>query len=187
MASVKILSPFIFSWEGKYNDRKGDHPTNHGVTLPTWRQYGWDLNHDGKIDKEDVKLITLEDAEVILKKKYWNVCKADMIDCQSIANLIVDFYWNSGTNGIKKCQEVLGVKEDGIIGPDTLKKINEWTGPGRLFALLWARRKKYLEGCPTWEENKNGWMNRMRSIGFGYLLANDLNQTVLWKTKEKNS
>jgi len=32
--------------------------TNKGVTLSTWQKQGYDKNGDGKIDVEDLKLIT---------------------------------------------------------------------------------------------------------------------------------
>ena len=79
MAKVETLAPFIMSWEKGYNDHKHDFPTKWGVTLPTWRVYGWDKNGDGKIDKEDIKLLTENDSTYILKKRYWDIWKADYI------------------------------------------------------------------------------------------------------------
>ena len=86
MADVNILAPFIFSYEGGYAWLKGDAggPTNKGVTLKTWKTYGYDKNADGIIDIEDIKLITNEDATIIMKKFFWDLYKADDIKDQSV-------------------------------------------------------------------------------------------------------
>ena len=68
MAKIQPLADFILSFEGGYvnhpNDKGG--PTNMGVTLKTWQTQGYDKNHDGRIDANDVKLITKADAVSIL-------------------------------------------------------------------------------------------------------------------------
>lgn len=52
--------------------------------------------------------------------------KCDMINNQSIANLVVDMAWMSGVaTTTKKIQAALGLKADGIIGPKTLGKLND--------------------------------------------------------------
>ena len=126
MARLDILAPFILSWEGGYNKTKGDRggATNKGVTLETWRRYGYDKNGDRVINEKDVMLITEADAvNRILRPVYWNKWRADEIQCQAIANLVVDWYWNSGIYGIKIPQKVLGVTIDGSVGAKTLAAI----------------------------------------------------------------
>lgn len=172
MASLDILAPFILSWEGGYCKVPGDRggATNRGVTLATWRIYGYDKDGDGDIDENDVRLITVEDAvERVMRPHFWNRWKADAIECQQIANLVVDWAWNSGTaTSIKKVQAILGVKADGIVGPTTLAAINRHRSPGILFEQIWKARKAYYEGIvarnPSQKKFLNGWMRRLNSI-----------------------
>lgn len=177
MAKVEILAPFLLSWEGGYNKVKGDKggATNKGVTLATWRRYGYDKDRDGDIDEKDVMLITESDAvNLILKPVYWNKWKADEIRCQAIANLVVDWYWNSGVYGIKIPQKVLGVTVDGSVGPKTLAAINNYPDQRALFQKLWKERKAYFERLATDPSQKKflaGWLNRLNGMGWDKLVC----------------
>ena len=57
-------------------------------------------------------------------RRYWDFCKADQIGSQSVAEIIVDWYVNSGFIGLKKVQKILGVEQDGKFGPITIGAIN---------------------------------------------------------------
>lgn len=170
MADLKILAPFILSWEGGYCKVKGDRggATNKGVTLATWRQYGYDKNRDGRIDERDVMLISETDAiERILRPIYWNAWRADEIESQAIANLLVDWVWNSGSYGIRLPQKVLGVKIDGQVGPRTLAAINNHPDQLQLFKDLWHEREDYFRRCasaPSQQRFLAGWLNRLNGI-----------------------
>jgi len=178
MAKIEILAPWILSWEGGYNKVKGDRggATNKGVTLETWRRYGYDKNGDRVINERDVMLITEQDAtERILKPVYWDKWRADEIQSQAISNLLVDWYWNSGVYGIRIPQYVLGVKVDGCVGPKTIAAINSHPDQRALFVRLWKERKEYLQRLgakPTQKKFLAGWLNRLNSMGWDRLVTN---------------
>src|SRR3954470_9225617 len=92
--AIKVLNA-----EGGYtndpNDRGGC--TKWGITINDWKSYGRDINNDGQIDCEDVKLLTIPDAYIIFKQYYWDVIRGDNIDSQSVAEFIADWGINSGT------------------------------------------------------------------------------------------
>ena len=187
MAKVEILAPWLLSWEGGYNKVKGDKggATNKGVTLATWRKYGYDKNEDKVINERDVMLITEFDAiYVVLKPVYWDKWKADDIKSQAIANLVVDWYWNSGVYGIKLPQKVLGVTMDGIVGPKTIAAINGYGNQQELFRKLWQERKAYFERLaqnPTQRKFLAGWLNRLNGIGWDRLVMNNKkHEVVTW-------
>lgn len=187
MAKVEILAPWLLSWEGGYNKVKGDKggATNKGVTLATWRKYGYDKNEDKVINERDVMLITEFDAiYVVLKPVYWDKWKADDIRSQAIANLVVDWYWNSGVYGIKLPQKVLGVKMDGVVGPKTIAAINGYGNQQELFRKLWLERKAYFERLaqnPTQRKFLAGWLNRLNGIGWDRLVMNNKkHEVVTW-------
>src|SRR5699024_1821166 len=94
-----------------------------GVTINTWKHYGYDKNGDGVIDEKDIKLLNQDDFKYVLRK-YWDKWKADEIINQSVANILVDWYWASGKWGIVIPQRLLGVVDDGIVGKNTLKALN---------------------------------------------------------------
>lgn len=185
MAKIDVLAPFILSWEGGYNKVKGDKggATNKGVTLATWRKYGYDKNEDLVINERDVMLLTEFDAiYVIMKPVYWDKWRADEIRTQAIANLVVDWYWNSGVYGIKLPQKILGVKMDGIVGPKTLAAINNHPNQRELFRALWKERKEYFERLaanPTQKKFLAGWLNRLNGIGWDCLIKAD-NKMITW-------
>ena len=145
MADILKLYPIIKKWEGGFVNDPADAggATNKGVTLATYRNY-CKLKKKPMPTIADLKAITDEIVVDILRVYYWNPCKADEIKNQSIANLIVNSVWGSGTGYIKKVQEVAGVKQDGIVGAKTLAAING-ADQRDLFTRLWNRRKKFFE------------------------------------------
>ena len=107
--------------------------TNMGVTIGAWKSCGYDKDGDGDIDVDDLHLLTREDVvNRVLKPYYWDRWKADSIQDQSVANILVDWIWASGVHGIKIPQDLLGVIPDGIVGPKTLVAVNS-RNPRELF------------------------------------------------------
>lgn len=179
MAKLEILAPWILAHEGGYvndPDDKGG-ATNKGVTIATWRMYGYDKNGDGKIDEKDIRLISSADATMIMRKNFWDKWKADEIKSQSIANLLVDWLWSSGTWGIKIPQQLLEVKADGIVGRRTIDALNH-KNVVTFLAQLKQRRKKYIldisnQHSPKYKRNhkfQKGWLDRLDRIRYGKLV-----------------
>ena len=96
MADVMKLVPYILKWEGGFINDPQDlgGATNMGVTISTWKQVGYDKDGDGDIDVNDLHLLTRDDVvNRVLKPHYWDRCRADEIESQSIANIFVDWVW----------------------------------------------------------------------------------------------
>ena len=167
MADINKLIPIIKKYEGGYvnhpNDKGGC--TNSGVTISTY-QYYFGKNKTC----EDLKKITENEWLTIFRFGYWNRFKADRINNQSIANLLVDWVYMSGVNAIKKAQAQLGVKTDGVVGEVTLKAINNYPNQQELFNKLWTRRKKFFDDIvrrnPSQQVFYKGWMNRLKNYRF---------------------
>lgn len=189
MANVDVLLPYILKWEGGFVNDPADAggATNKGVTIATWRQVGYDKDGDGDIDVADLKLLTNADVRNrVLKPAYWDRWKADQINSQKIANILVDWVWGSGKHGIVIPQRLLGVKPDGIVGNKTLAAVN-FADPDQLFDAIFRARVDFLHeitrnsiakyerkiGRKATERelmkytNKrflNGWLNRLNDI-----------------------
>lgn len=172
MADIKKLCPFILKWEGGFVDDPFDTggPTNMGVTLNTWQDIGYDKNEDGKIDIEDIKLITIEDVTEKILRVYWDRWLADRIKCQSHANILVDWVWASGKYGIIIPQRILGVRQDGIVGNKTLSALNNYPDSYQLFEKIREARISYVETIcnkrPANKRFKKGWLNRIADLVF---------------------
>ena len=171
MADVTLLAPKIFKWEGGFvndpTDRGG--ATNMGVTLETWRQVGYDKDGDNDIDADDMRLLTRDDATIVLKKFYWDRWKADLIENQSVAEILVDWVWGSGKWGVKIPQQLLNVGDDGNVGPLTIDALNA-ADQQEFHAKVVEARIKFLDDLiqndPTQERFRKGWMNRLMDFQF---------------------
>lgn len=189
MAKVESIVPFILKWEtgttgiGLTNEQlfkkaklKGfaNDPddlggaTMCGVTLATFTEY---CRRKGYPRPTIVRLkaITYKEWLEILKTMFWDKWKADQINNESIALILVDWVWGSGKYGITIPQKAIGVTADGIVGPKTIAAVNA-KDPKQLFDLIRKERLAYIERiCRSRSTNlkyKRGWLNRLNDIKF---------------------
>lgn len=172
-SKIEKLAPVVAKWEGGYvndPDDKGG-PTNMGVTLNTWKHVGYDKDNDGDIDADDIKLLTKEDFKAVLKS-YWNKWQADNINNQSIANILVDWYWASGKWGIVIPQRIMGLTQDGIVGPKTIARVNQLIqkdAESFFYEIYNAREiffKNIVKNNPSQKKFLKGWKNRLSDFKF---------------------
>lgn len=167
MADFMIYAPLLHSLEKGISNSPYDRGgfTVDGVTLTTFRQfYGQDKT------ETDLRNMTRPQWRHIMKTGYWDVCKADSIEDQRLAEIITDWCVNSGTARIRNVQMILGVRPDGAVGPITLGAIN---GADRdeLYRRIMAARVAWFERIvrndPAQRRNLKGWMNRLKRIEDG--------------------
>jgi lysozyme family protein len=167
MAKVELLAPFILKWEGGFVNDPADAggATNKGITIATWKANGRDIDGDGDIDTDDLKKISVSDFNRILKSLYWDKWRADEINSQPVANLLVGWAWGSGpATSIKEFQKLAGLTPDGVVGPKTLSLINS-SEPVALFDKIWLARKNFFIDIVAKKPNQikflPGWLNRL--------------------------
>jgi len=166
MADSKKLIPFLLKWEGGFVDDPLDKggATMKGVTIGTFRQFCGQ-----HMTASDLKAITDEQWNRIFKTGYWDRWRADEIRHQSIANILVDWIWGSGIHAVRIPQRLLGVTDDGIVGPVTLAAVNAAT-PSELFYEIKGARKLFIHdiiaGTPTNIRFRQGWLNRLNDLKF---------------------
>ena len=164
MAKYTKLIQKVLKWEGGYaGNIDGMTCTMKGVTLATYRKFfGSDKNC------KDLKEITQAEWDLIFKEGYWDKWRADEINNQSIADLLVDWTWASGRYGIILPKRVLGVKDDGMVGPKTLAAINNYPDQKELFWKLWIRRKRHFQDIAKNGKEKflKGWLHRLEDFDY---------------------
>lgn len=171
MADVRKLKPFILKWEGGFVDDPADlgGATNKGVTIGTYKEY---RKKKGLPEPtvEDLKKLSDDEWTDILKTYYWDRWKADQIQNQSIANILVDWVWASGVHGIKIPQGILEVSADGIAGKNTIAAINAYQPQAELFGRIKQARYDFIDRiCEKRTANnkfRNGWRNRIKDFKF---------------------
>lgn len=170
MADVMKLVPFILQWEGGFVNDPDDlgGATNRGVTIGTYATYCKKKGYPAPT-VERLKNLSDKDWTEILKTLYWDRWKADNIKSQSVANILVDWVWASGVNGIKIPQQLLGVTVDGIVGAKTLAALNARNSK-ELFEEIKEARVQFIEDIcrkrPANNKFKKGWLNRINSLQY---------------------
>lgn len=167
MANFNLYETPLKKWEGGFAIVEGDAggATKWGVTIGTYREY---INPNATVDD----LRNMNDAQwrLIAKGKFWDKCKADQLKNQSVAELIVDWCFNSGIGTIKKIQGIVGTKTDGIVGPLTVAAINQWDQK-RLHFTIKAARAEFFATCVRNRSANlkfyDGWMNRLAALEYG--------------------
>ena len=126
MPSVEEVAAQIVAREGGYvND--ADDPggaTNYGVTIGTMKSLGLDLNKDGRVDANDVKMLTRAQAQQIFVEHYFRRPRLAELP-PAVQASVFDMYVNAGANAVKILQRLVArmgfaASADGVIGPRTL-------------------------------------------------------------------
>ena len=170
MANSSKLVPFILQWEGGFVNDPLDvgGATNKGITIGTFTEYKRRKGLKAPTI-QDLKNISNEDWHEVFKGLYWDRWKADEIKNQSVANILVDWVWASGSHGIKRPQRLLGVTADGVVGSKTIAALNA-KDPAELFKMIKADRIKFIdeicEKRPANNRFKKGWLNRINAIKY---------------------
>ncbi len=91
-------------------------------------------------------------------------------DCQSVDRRnFVDWNINSGISGIRTFQRLFGLKDDGIVGKNTLAALNG-QDPEEIFARIYEARKnfyrKIVMRAPDQGVNLAGWFNRLKHFKY---------------------
>lgn len=166
----------------KYDNDGGG--TKYGFTLKKFREIcsggkkyyfePCDNDGDGRITKNDLRILSMQEVRQLYKIHYWDYLKCDQINSQLVADIAYDYLVNGGLS-IKKLQKMVGAKVDGKIGTETLRKINQANECLLAKKLINSRGdwlfincKKYIPH--TYRVCKGGWANRLNY----YILQSNL-------------
>lgn len=126
MYDVQQIAEEIVTREGGYVNDPDDPggATNFGVTIHTMRRLGLDLDGDGDVDEQDVRVLSRERAVTIFVDHYFNRPGIAELP-RDLHSTVFDMYVNAGANAVRILQRLLrdmriGVSVDGVIGPQTI-------------------------------------------------------------------
>ena len=146
----------LLKHEGGYSDHAADPggKTRFGVTEAVAREVGY---------KGDMRELPLDLAKRIYKDRYWDAIKAEQLP-PALRYPLFDAAVNSGPGqAVKWLQRALGVKDDGVIGPQTLAAANA-ANPDALRMRMLSQRLKFMAGLSNWPAFSRGWALRIASL-----------------------
>jgi lysozyme family protein len=147
--------------EGGYVDHPDDRggPTNYGITQKTLSDF---LGREAT--KEEVRSMTIDTVRQIYKSNYWDRLKLSFVIDSRLSNVIFDQAVNRGTRRVaEQIQKIVGVKQDGIIGPLTLKAINNMDSKKMLLNFIKQSQDAYVSIVthnPSQLVFLSGWIKR---------------------------
>jgi lysozyme family protein len=142
-------------------------------TWPGWRKVDAVLIRNfGDVAKASVELYNDSSVQVLVdlfyENKFWLPIKLDQIKSQKVAEEIFVFAVNAGFKAaIKAAQRCAGAVDDGIIGPKTIKALNEVDE--YQFSVEYDQEEvcyyeELVKRNPRFKRFLNGWRNRAYAV-----------------------
>jgi len=146
----------LLEHEGGYvnhpNDPGGE--TNLGVTRAVYEQYAGRQVMDGEMEG-----LTHDDVYPIYKENYWDRVRADDLP-SGVDWAVFDWGVNSGTSrAAKALQRIVGVEQDGGIGPMTLQAVAS-IEPVDIVDQMHYMREGFYRSLSTFDTFGRGWLRR---------------------------
>ncbi|AVX04252.1 hypothetical protein MXMO3_01726 [Maritalea myrionectae] len=154
----------VLKHEGGYVDHPSDPggATNQGITRKTlarWRG----LKDWRQLPKSEVKNISADEVRQIYKARYWDKVRGDDLP-SGLDYCVFDFAVNSGwSRAAIALQRVLGVADDGVIGPVTLEAVSK-ANTKRLINKMCDDRMRFLKRLRHWSVFGKGWSRRVSGV-----------------------
>lgn len=154
----------ILRWEGGYANHPSDPGgmTNLGVTKATYEAWiGYPVN------EQIMRNLTHELVAPLYKKMFW-----DKMRCEALPKgfdlCVFDFGVNAGTGRSGKLlQKLVGVTQDGIVGPATMAAVEKRVkniGVAAMIKEFQDARRVYYRGLGTFSVFGKGWIRRVEDI-----------------------
>ena len=158
---------FTLGREGGFVDHPSDPggATNHGVSLRYARRLGRvvDLDLDGDVDIDDIRLVTPAVAKTLYRKDFWWPVGADRLH-PAVAAVVFDTAVLCGApRAARWMQGAVGVTQDGVIGPRSLAALAA-ADPRAVVAEMLARRMLHHADDPNRRDFGLGWFRRIAAL-----------------------
>jgi lysozyme family protein len=155
---MNFLTAFekLLKHEGGFSDHSADPggKTRYGITEAVARDVGY---------RGDMRELPLDLAQRIYKDRYWDAMQAEALPAD-VRYIVFDGAVNSGiTQSAKWLQRACGVKDDGIVGPATIRAANSLASDGLKRRIL-GQRLRFMATLPNWPAFGRGWANRIADL-----------------------
>ena len=146
----------LLKHEGGFSNHKDDRggATRYGVTEAVAREAGY---------RGNMRELPLDLAQRIYKDRYWDAVQAEHLPAD-VRYIVFDGAVNSGiVQSAKWLQRACGVKDDGVIGPQTIRAANALHPEGLKRKML-AQRLRFMATLANWPAFGRGWANRIADL-----------------------
>ena len=146
----------VLESEGGFVNHRRDPggATNLGITKRVYEQWV-----QRQVSIQEMRELTVVQAAPIYEHEYWNRVRGDELP-DGVDLLMFDFAVNAGTSrAIRMAQRVVGVKADGIIGPVTIKAIQEYD-PQDFIKEYSLRKLAFYRRLKHYDTFGRGWERR---------------------------
>ena len=160
----------ILHHEGLFSAHPSDPggATMRGVTQAVWEDWV-----DRPVTEDEMKSLTVADVTPIYKQNYWDRVKADDLP-SGVDFAVFDLAVNGGVGrGAKMLQAVVGVKQDGGIGPQTLAAVANMDAVDIIYNYT-ARREDFYRSLSTFDTFGRGWLRRNEKTQIDALAMTDV-------------
>jgi lysozyme family protein len=150
----------LLKHEGGFSNHPADPGgmTMLGVTQRVWEEW---VGHP--VGEKEMRALTPEVVAPMYKQKYWDKIRGDDLP-SGVDFAVFDCCVNSGSGRAAKIlQKVLGLTQDGAIGPQTLLKATN-VDSSKLIADYNAERLAFMMALPTWNTFGKGWSRRVAEV-----------------------
>jgi len=155
----------VIGVEGKYSHNIYDSggATMYGITQDTLSSFR------GKpVTVNDVKNLSLHEAKLIYRARYWNPLNCANIKSGVLATILFDQGVNRGiVTSAKSIQYCVGTKEDGMIGDKTIAAINELASRDLAMKFIFQAQEAYariVQHNVTQSVFLVGWLRRTHKL-----------------------
>lgn len=162
--TLPVALELMFGHEGGYVNAKTDRggPTKYGITHTTLAA------HRGRpsVTPDQVRSMSREEAEDIYRRSYWAQSGGDLLP-PGLDYAVFDFGVNSGpARAVKTLQKVVGIREDGHVGEQTLAAVRRYEGGvSTLIRAYCDARMRFLRSLTNaktgFPVNGRGWTIRV--------------------------
>tara|TARA_R110000822_G_scaffold119984_11_gene253291 strand:- start:212 stop:745 length:534 start_codon:yes stop_codon:yes gene_type:complete len=136
--------------------------TNLGVTKATYEAW---VGHP--VGESVMRKLTISHVRALYLVRYWGAVKGDDLP-KGLDLCVFDFAVNAGPKrAAKYLQLMVGAKRDGVIGPNTIKQIQQYTlthGVPQAVDRYQSMREGYYRKLPTFGTFGRGWLRRVSEV-----------------------
>ena len=146
--------------EGGYVNHPADPGgmTNLGVTKRVWEEWV-----GRPVTEQEMKGLTHDDVAPLYKKRYWDAVHGDALP-SGVDLCVFDCAVNAGVaRAARFLQRAAKVDQDGVIGPGTLKAVQE-ASAASLIRDFCAQRELHYKSLQTFPTFGKGWMARLDRV-----------------------